>query len=67
MAIIASLVMGPVLDRCNKYMIVMDSLILSSAFTIAGPWSQSLPAVLCTLGPPEFFGCVLGMGKRIYK
>ena len=41
------------------------SLVVTGVMTMFAPLCKSLASILVTLGPPEFFGAALGMGRNI--
>jgi len=63
LAICASLLLGPVLDRANRYLLVSIALHVDFALYVAVPHCKSLTSLLATLGPPEFVNCGIGMGQ----
>ena len=63
LAIFGSLILGPLLDKVNHYVVVGISLTFDFVLHGAVPWCSSLAAILTTLAPPEFFNCAIGMGK----
>ena len=63
MALLSSIVMGPVFDKVNHYLVVGLCLVMMSVLTGAGPLSTNLPTVLVTLGLPEFGGSAVAMGE----
>ena len=67
LAIISCLLVGPILDLVNHQLLVAIALLCSAIFSATVPFSTSLITLLCTLGPPEFFGGVLGMGKILWN
>ena len=61
--IFGCLVVGPLLDRVNIYLMMGSSLLINAAFYGFVPWCGSVVALLGVLSPVEFFNVPIGMGK----
>ena len=63
--IIGFLVVGPLLDRVNIYLMIGSSLLVIAALYGAVPWCGSLAALLGVLSPVEFFNAHVDVGEPL--
>lgn len=62
LGLLASLIMGPVLDHVDRFFLLGFALAADVVFIAAAPWMTSLAPLLAMMAPPEFFNSVIGMG-----
>ena len=63
MSVVGCLLIGPLLDYANVFLVMSVALFANAALYGAMPWCRSLAAVLGVLSPPEFFNAATTMGE----
>ena len=64
MGLTASLLLGPLADKIDRYFLCSAALFCSSILTAVAPLCSRIEALLIVLALPEFFGSLIGMGKN---